>query len=1321
MVSIPETNQQPLSAHDLEELTKLVNAVALSEKSRTLFAIAPDSGPSHPVTEAFAAQLKQTLDEPLQFQTFFYSDNSLFNFLATLDAQAPLEAGRRIVFAFGLDQLPKPRLKQELEQLNLGREKIFEQNLVLVFWLNQERFLDEFRDRAPDFWDWRGQVALFEHRHPFLYPYLEWLIAEHSYLTMSGIMQVNRQVDIFLDQIYVSLQAERRQQVTVTSNRQQASKVSGQHQFGRRSKLADLELNFTSEPVLEMKRTELEVDTSSTKTVIEKVDLADVVRDSYACSVILGAPGAGKTTLLKHLALQFAKALRDNQDTVHGGTKQESLGQPRWPIYLRIADYAERLERHPELSVVDYLKRFYRGWEDHFDSGDASDLVTPLQNRMEQGQCLILLDGLDEVFDQNSRRKIVGCINQFAEEFSHNKLIVTSRIAGYQEVKLASRFTEFTITDMTDDQVSEFLHRWCRAVEQAQKSEATPEQQERAGDQQAEQILSDIKRNEGVRRLTANPLLLTILALIHRNGERLPERRVKLYELAVQTLTADWQLSKKLPNAQKVLLPEGEVVELLAPLAYWMHEEKPSGQVTHGEVVKQLAPRLAELRGEEPDSPDIVAAVGEFLRRVRETTGLFVEQAPNVYGFMHLTFEEYFAARDIADKDRSEILETIRSHWLEPRWAEPTLLALGYYGDHSPRLLNRLIEQLFEPLSAYQPQIGRDTVKLRGSDSQKAKLLWTKADGSEGDEQFSLQELLFAGQAIAQVAEVNVNARKKLIARLLETALILADDPDDAEESVVKQILQLLRQIEQFHQQGEVVKALQTIIEDTEISKEIRLKAQAAKLYVLCGETGSGLAECATELAETMEPDLFCALRELVDGLGAEMNPALESIRHQPKFSEKQQALTFITAMTYTRTAYHQKAIELFGELTNAENSSLNPYVAWSMAICHGEEWNYDKADNFYQSCYESLTECAEYWKDRGKFQQSNAKYEKALDCFQQMLAITDALQNLQKKALAFDYLGKVYKASGKYEDAIHCHEQSRDLYLQLERESNVADQWSHIADCYSKWKRHEQALASQQKALGICQKRIDQSAVSLSYRQLGDIYQAWDKYEEAICYYEQSRNLYQQLGKFSDVANQWFYIAKCNCKWGRYEQALFDYQQALVINYEYNGTVSSWTGLMLSNICKADGKYREAIHFHEQIRDFCQKLNQESNVANQWRNIADCYLEWEHYEQALASQQQALVIHQKLDDESAIALTYNQLGRIYQAWDKYEEAIRYHEQSRDLYQQLEKESNVANQWSNLAMCYREWGRREQALASQQQALVIRQKLDDESAIALTY
>jgi hypothetical protein len=44
---------QELEPADRAELTKLVNAVALSDRSLSLFAIAPDSAPNHPVLEHY--------------------------------------------------------------------------------------------------------------------------------------------------------------------------------------------------------------------------------------------------------------------------------------------------------------------------------------------------------------------------------------------------------------------------------------------------------------------------------------------------------------------------------------------------------------------------------------------------------------------------------------------------------------------------------------------------------------------------------------------------------------------------------------------------------------------------------------------------------------------------------------------------------------------------------------------------------------------------------------------------------------------------------------------------------------------------------------------------------------------------------------------------------------------------------------------------------------------------------------------------------------------------------------------------------------------
>ncbi|MBD0345535.1 MAG: histidine kinase, partial [Coleofasciculus sp. Co-bin14] len=209
---------QPLNEHDREQLAELIDELELSNRGRTvvMFAIAPESRPEHPVVEQLVSQLG-SLDEQFQvYPPFRYGENTLYDFLQTLDDRAtlPLGSGRRVIMAFGLEQLKLadfPRFVREMKQLNLGREEIFKRNLVLIFWLNREDFLDEFRNRTPDFWDWRGNVATFTTRPPLnqlLYPYLEWLIAENSYLKMSGVMQVNRQVDIFLDQIYVSLQAE---------------------------------------------------------------------------------------------------------------------------------------------------------------------------------------------------------------------------------------------------------------------------------------------------------------------------------------------------------------------------------------------------------------------------------------------------------------------------------------------------------------------------------------------------------------------------------------------------------------------------------------------------------------------------------------------------------------------------------------------------------------------------------------------------------------------------------------------------------------------------------------------------------------------------------------------------------------------------------------------------------------------------------------------------------------------------------------------------------------------------------------------------------
>ncbi|QLE41011.1 tetratricopeptide repeat protein [Nostoc sp. C052] len=1327
-----EDNTYSLSVNDATELNKLVSFLELSSGTTTIFAIAPESGPQHPVVEEIKLLLADeyhTFKEP---QNFFYSDNSLYNFLYSLDETGlhNSQTKRELIMAFGIDQLPTSRLKQEMKQLNLGRDSLFGRELVIIFWLNKEEFLEEFRNRAPDFWDWRGKLVKFEARppvNPLFYPYLEWLIAENSYLKISGVMQVQRQVDIFLDQIYVSLQAVRRQQITETSKLDQEMTT-----FRQADRLSmsisspyDLDEPYYYEPVLISS-----IPTTSTKTVTQRIDLSHAVRENQYC-VILGAPGAGKTTLLRYLALHFAIAKRDGNEIVIGGEPQEELGKALLPIFFRIADYAERLQQEPELRLLEYLRQFYRQWEAYFqdEAEVGTEMATLLLEKMRQGQCLMLLDGLDEVFEQESRRLIVERIDQFVNAFSTNKFVITSRIAGYRDVKLSSRFAEFTIEDMGSEQVEKFLERWCLAIERAQQPEASEAQWQRAGDDQAKKILEAIKDNEGVKRLTANPLLLTILALIHRNGERLPNRPVKLYELAVQTLTEDWQLGKKLPDAPKVLLNQNEVVAFLAPLAYWMHEEKPSGLVTEAEVEQQLAAKLAELNDTDLESDSVRLAVQEFLRKVRETTGLFVERAPGVYGFMHLTFEEYFAARYIADNEVSDILAIIRKHLHEPRWNEPILLALGYYGIYSPKQVNKLVEQLFSNLEAYEPVIKGAKLKIKNASSQDAIIIWSglqeESTTNYKQSELRLKDLLFAGEVLTQV-EVNSSRRKKLIQKLVITYLGLDTDFDD---DATKQLLRLLRQIEIFNQKGEVLARLKEFANDSILTEEIRVKAQTAILYVACGESGAGLVSCAIDIVNQLEPNIFCSLRELVKEVGEEMTSALENcLENYSGDQDSQRALNLLTAISYIRTDKYTKAVELLEKINVQPNVRYSAYIAWSIATCYQEQDKFDQAIDYYQECFEKLALYIHpsafllFWRNRGICHRLHTKYEQSLECFQQALAIDREFHKSEDEASDLWNIGKTYQSWGKYEQAIAYHQQSRDLYEQLGKEKDIANQWYLLADCYRDWGKYQEAVESEEKDLAIRQQLDDQTRIALAHYQLGRIYQEWGKYEQAIAHHQQSCDLYEQLDQKKNVTTMWYWLGDCYRELGKYEQAV-QYQQNCLVkrqNLEEKSDVASAYN-QLGRIYQAWGKYEQAIAHYQQSRDLYEQLGKDKDVASQCYWLANCYREWGKYEQALEYEQKDLAICQQLDDQTGIALAHYQLGRIYQTWEKYEQAIAYHQQSRELYEQLGKERNVANQWNWLGDCYREWGKYQQAVEFQEKELVIRQQLDDQPGIALAY
>lgn len=510
--------------------------------------------------------------------------------------------------------------------------------------------------------------------------YLHWLIKRTSSLDTRGIFLAQRPLQVKLDEIYISIQAR--------------------YDEGLQTQ-APTPLSDT-----------LAAGTSKEAQALPSLPLSHIVT-RHDHLMLLGEPGSGKTTFLYYLALEHALALRNQ-------VKDTGVGAARFPILLRIADYVEYGMRQGK-SLSEFLVDDCTRHE--CPAFALADLLTA---ELQAGRCLMLLDGLDEVVHTDDRQMVVRKLEEFVRRYDDvpNRFIITSRGAGYREAPLSDTFAHYTLQELEERDIRRFLESWCPAVEMALSSQEAATIRETRAKYEINDLMNAIRTVPGVRRLAAHPLLLRILAQLHRAGVPLPRQRVVLYHQVMGTLTQTWRPSQGVPTSAlselSSLFGQLHSTRLLSRLAYWLHLEKPGGLASEGEMCSVLGKEWARLTGKSwrEEDPDVEKEMRQFLRAVREQTGILVEDTPRRYGFAHLTFEEYYAARYLM-ANRQERAQRLRAHLHDPHWQEPILLALGLIGMESPDEACVLVETAIlgegekaraEGLgpSLYEPLLGRD-------------------------------------------------------------------------------------------------------------------------------------------------------------------------------------------------------------------------------------------------------------------------------------------------------------------------------------------------------------------------------------------------------------------------------------------------------------------------------------------------------------------------------------------------------------------------------------------------------------------------------------
>ena len=351
------------------------------------------------------------------------------------------------------------------------------------------------------------------------------------------------------------------------------------------------------------------------------------------------------------------------------------------PIYVPLAEAAELLRTHSDFFNVCSI----------IAARQQLDLPSrTIIDHLSSGKAAFFFDGLDEVSRIEERVNILSKIDELVSKYAAygNRFVVTSRPAAVQPVDIPAAFKYLHLKGLTDHEIRILAGRVLSNRLGAFEDDEGVRPEER---EIVEKLLVDVKGTPGLRRISRNPLLLTLLVLIYANTRSLSARRHVVYTQAIKTL-----VTVRHREAREQVLSETDLRTHLGNLAYAIYRRAIGELPTRHEVLsvltghQSLGSSTVTIGNEEAE---------EFIRRVAEATGLLVIHPRSmddgsdhdVISFMHYSFLEYYAAVGFLANDFEEQVPRLATN---PHWRDVITLLFGILSEQYDisSLLRELIE-----------------------------------------------------------------------------------------------------------------------------------------------------------------------------------------------------------------------------------------------------------------------------------------------------------------------------------------------------------------------------------------------------------------------------------------------------------------------------------------------------------------------------------------------------------------------------------------------------------------------------------------------------
>ncbi|HBY79056.1 MAG TPA: hypothetical protein DEG47_19130, partial [Cyanobacteria bacterium UBA11148] len=350
---------------------------------------------------------------------------------------------------------------------------------------------------------------------------------------------------------------------------------------------------------------------------------------SEARLVIVGDPGCGKTTLLRFLAYSYFDkhplSPLHTEDSTRISENQAALPDQSWiPVVLFCRDL---LATDFECSLSHLIE--YQLQKLGYHANEPRRLLTDLlEQKMSEGQVLLLVDGLDEIPSSRKRRQLAQLIANIHEPIP---IVLTSRVFGFNTIADSLRsFKHINVAPLRGSEKKEFAQNFAKFLGKASLSNA---------------LESFVCSDRRVATLCENVFPLTLITQLALQDSISPrDRRGDFYRRAVDLMIKRRPIS----DDRYVSKPNNEILPHLEYLAYQMRldgaQHWQESQVI--EAIEEFYANKATSRIQRY-SPE------EWYDLVLSQIGLLTIAGTSIRDqmdcdevqFFHQSFQEYFAAQ----------------------------------------------------------------------------------------------------------------------------------------------------------------------------------------------------------------------------------------------------------------------------------------------------------------------------------------------------------------------------------------------------------------------------------------------------------------------------------------------------------------------------------------------------------------------------------------------------------------------------------------------------------------------------------------------------